>query len=47
MDGDYDDNDGDDGAMDDYDDNNGVYGDGAMDNNDDDNNRGDCDGGQR
>ncbi len=47
MDGDYDDDYGDDGSMDDYDDDDGVDGDGAMDDNDDDNDGGDCDGQQR
>ena len=49
MDGDYNDDNGNDGTMDDYDDddNNNVDGDGAMDDNDDENDGGDCDGRQR
>jgi len=46
MDGDYDDDDGGDGAMDDNDDDNDVDGDGVMDDNNNDNDGGDCDGRQ-
>ena len=44
MDGNYDKNDGDDGAMDDYDNDASVDGDGAMDDNKDDNDGGNCNG---
>jgi hypothetical protein len=46
MDGDYDDDDGGDGAMDDNDDDDDVDGDGVMDDNNNDNDGGDCDGRQ-
>jgi len=47
MDGDYDNNDVDDGAMDDYGYDANVDGDGAMDDNKDDNDGGNCNGQRR
>ena len=47
MDGDYEDDNGNDGAMDDYNNNNDFDGDGTMDDNNNNNNSGNCDGRQR